>query len=170
MSYNMTFDGVDFHDSTATDAAVHTECVWAGDVQGLTVKNSLFRNCAYFGLFLTHYLGTDPKNVVIENNVFEHTKQWNGQDAPYSMMVAGHITKMDGFTFRNNTFETEVGIEPTNLVNTKMVGNIGVAATLQGRRDVLLQRVVFALVRLDRPRRVERRVRSSRARRRMTSA
>ena len=56
-SYNVTFDGVDFHDSTATDSQVHTECLWAGDVQGLTVKNSLFRNCAYFGLFLTHLPG-----------------------------------------------------------------------------------------------------------------
>ena len=61
MSYNVTFDGVDFHDSTATDSAVHTECLWAGDVQGLTVKNSLFRNCAYFGLFVTHLSGTDAQ-------------------------------------------------------------------------------------------------------------
>ena len=41
---------------------------------------------------LSHLSGTMPKNHVIENNVFEHTKQWNGQDAPYSMMVAGHVT------------------------------------------------------------------------------
>ncbi len=37
-SVNVTFDGVDFHDATATDSQVHTECVWAGDVQGLTIK------------------------------------------------------------------------------------------------------------------------------------
>ncbi len=129
MSYNVTFDGVDFHDATATDASVHTECLWAGDVQGLTVKNSLFRNCAYFGLFITHYLGTEPKNVLIENNIFEHTMQSSGQPAIYSMMVAEHLTRMENFTFRNNTFEAEVALGPSTVINTKMVGNIGVAAS-----------------------------------------
>ena len=131
-SVNITFDGVDFHDATATDSQVHTECVWAGDVQGLTIRNSMFRNCAYFGLFVTHLAGTPPKNHVIENNVFETTKQWNGQAAPYSMMVAEHVKTMDTFTFRNNTFESEVALGSASVVNTKMVGNIGIAATCKG--------------------------------------
>ena len=132
MSYNTTFDGVDFHDSTATDASVHTECLWAGDVQGLTIKNSLFRNCAYFGLFLTHYLGNEPKDILIENTVFEHTKQSSGQDAPYSMMIADYMTRLENYTLRNNTFESEVSIGQGSPVNFKMVGNIGIAASCKG--------------------------------------
>ena len=41
-----------------------------------------------FGLFITHLYGTEPKDVLIENNVFERTFQANGQKAPYAMMVA----------------------------------------------------------------------------------
>ena len=36
---------------------------------------------------------------------------------------------MDTFTFRNNTFESEVALESASVVNSKMVGNIGIAAT-----------------------------------------
>ena len=128
-SQNITFDGVDFHDAIATDPNAHLECVWAGDVQGFTVRNSLFRNCAYFGLFITHLYGTEPKDVLIENNVFERTFQANGQKAPYAMMVADWLSKMENFTFRNNTFETEVALLPDVAQNVRMVGNIGIAST-----------------------------------------
>ncbi len=36
---------------------------------------------------------------------------------------------MDTFTFRNNTFESEVALDTANVVNSKMVGNIGLAST-----------------------------------------
>ena len=39
-SQYITFDGVDFHDAVATDPNAHLECLWAGDVQNLTVRNS----------------------------------------------------------------------------------------------------------------------------------
>ena len=128
-SQHITFDGVDFHDAVATDPDAHLECVWAGDVQYLTVRNSIFRNCAYFGLFITHLYGTQPSNVLIENNVFERTFQSNGQKAPYALMVANWLSKMENFTFRNNTFETEVALQPETAQNVRMVGNIGVAAS-----------------------------------------
>ncbi len=128
-SQHITFDGVDFHDAVATDPNAHLECVWAGDVQHFTVRNSLFRNCAYFGLFITHLYGTEPRDVLIENNVFERTFQSNGQKAPYAMMVANWLSTMQNFTFRNNTFETEVALLPPTGQNVRMVGNIGIAST-----------------------------------------
>ena len=86
-STNLTFDGVEFHDAVATNDTVHMECIWAGGVQGFTVRNSIFRNCAYFDIFFTTLNGPDPKDVLLENNVFEVTKQWNGQNAPYAVNV-----------------------------------------------------------------------------------
>ena len=109
--------------------AVHMECIWAGGVQGFTVRNSIFRNCAYFDIFFTTLNGPDPKDVLLENNVFEVTKQWNGQNAPYAINVANWLTKAENFTFRNNVFGGDVAIQPTTIVNMKLVGNVGAVAS-----------------------------------------
>ena len=128
-STNLTFDGVEFHDAVATNSTVHMECIWAGGVQGFTVRNSIFRNCAYFDIFFTTLNGPDPKDVLLENNVFEVTKQWNGQNAPYAINVANWLSKAENFTFRNNVFGGDVAIQPTSIVNMKMIGNVGAVAS-----------------------------------------
>jgi hypothetical protein len=128
-SSNLTFDGVDFHDAVATNSTVHMECIWAGGVQGFTVRNSIFRNCAYFDIFFTTLNGPDPKNVLLENNVFEVTKQWNGQNAPYAVNVANWLSRAENFTFRNNTFGGDVAIQPTSIVNMRLTGNVGAVAS-----------------------------------------
>ena len=131
-SSNLTFDGVDFHDAVATNSTVHMECIWAGGVQGFTVRNSIFRNCAYFDIFFTTLNGPDPKDVLLENNVFEVTKQSNGQNAPYAVNVANWLEKAENFTFRNNTFGGDVAIQPNTIVNMKLVGNVGAIASCKG--------------------------------------
>ena len=129
-STNVLLDGVDFHDAVATNSSVHMECIWAGGVQGFTVRNSIFRNCAYFDIFFTPpATGRDPRDVLLENNVFEVTKQWNGQNAPYAMNVANWLSRADNFVFRNNTFGGDVAIQPSALSGVRMVGNIGPIAS-----------------------------------------
>lgn len=128
-STNITFDGVVFHDATTTNSQVHMECIWAGGVQSFTVRNSLFYNCAYFNIFLTTLNGANPKNVLLENNIFEKTKQWNGQDAIYSVNVANWVTKVEGFTFRNNVLQQPVAIQPTSITSMKLAGNVGPASS-----------------------------------------
>jgi hypothetical protein len=130
-SYNVTFDGVLFHDATVTDSTVHTECLMANDMQGMVVKNSRFTNCGYFGLMISHLMGDlPPKDVVLENNVFEQTYQWNGQPAPYSMMLTR--VNANNFTFRNNTFVTEPAFDATTWSNgSKFVGNLGLLTECQ---------------------------------------
>jgi hypothetical protein len=124
-SHNVTFDGVEFHDATATRSDVHTECLMANNVQGLTIKNSLFRNCAYFGVLISSCCGGQlpPRDVLIESNVFERTYQWNTQGAPCSMMIGG--VRIENLTFRNNTFQTGLCFSNTIHANTRMVGNLG---------------------------------------------
>jgi len=125
VSYNITFDGVDFHDALVNDSATHTECLMVNDVQGMTIKNSIFRNCGYFGVMISHlFANVGPRDVTLENNVFEHTVQWNGQRAPFSMLV-GPVDAVN-FVFRNNTFETPPTFNQTTFSGTsKMVGNLG---------------------------------------------
>jgi hypothetical protein len=125
MSYNVTFDGVTFHDATVTDSTVHTECLMVNDMQGMTIKNSRFTNCGYFGLMISHLMGElPPRDVTLENNVFEQTYQWNGQPAPYSMLI-GPIDA-NHFVIRNNTFVSEPTFNNTTWSNgSKFVGNLG---------------------------------------------
>jgi hypothetical protein len=125
VSYNVTFDGVDFHDALVNDSAAHTECLMVNDVQGMVIKNSIFRNCGYFGVMISHlFADVGPRDVTLENNVFEHTVQWNGQRAPFSMLV-GPVNAIN-FVFRNNTFETPPTFNQTTFTGTsRMVGNLG---------------------------------------------
>ena len=51
---NFTFDNVVFHDVRVTDPSVHNECVYAIVVPGITVRNSLFHDCATMDLFFTY--------------------------------------------------------------------------------------------------------------------
>jgi hypothetical protein len=75
----IVFDGVYFHDWHAAEAGQHTEClqILAGD--GVTIRNSVFRNCATAdngrgatASLHVSWLGNGPKtsNVLIENNFF----------------------------------------------------------------------------------------------------
>jgi hypothetical protein len=128
-SHDITFDGVDFHDAIATKSDTHQECVMANNVQGLTFRNNLFRNCAYFGILISSCCGGQlpPRDVLIESNVFERTYQWNTQGAPCSMMIGG--VAINNLTFRNNTFQTPLCFSDTRHVNTKFVGNLGAAGS-----------------------------------------
>ena len=131
LSYRITFDGVDFHDAIATREDTHEECLLAVSPQGLTIRNSIFRNCSYFGTLIATCCGgtRDPRDVLIENTIFEQTYQWNREPAPYSMMVSG--IQADNFVFRNNTFQTEPAFNDTTLTNSRMVGNLGPLGSCQ---------------------------------------
>ena len=53
---NILIDGVAFHDFTRNDPNVHTECLQIGAADGLTVRDSTFRNChATANLAITHW-------------------------------------------------------------------------------------------------------------------
>jgi len=123
MSYDVTFDGVLFRDALVSNAEAHSECLMALDVQRLVVRNSRFRNCAYFGLMIAHLFGEGvPTDVTLENNVFGQTHQFGGEPAPYSLMI-GPIPARN-FVIRNNTFESEPAFNNTVFSNSRFVNNI----------------------------------------------
>jgi hypothetical protein len=74
---NILFDGVDFHDWHSVGGE-HTECLQIGGGDGLTIRNSIFRNCGtgngglgatgsiFIGFF--GFGGPVTKNVLLENN------------------------------------------------------------------------------------------------------
>ena len=101
------------------------ECMWAGGVRDFVVRNSIFRNCTYFDIFFTTFQGPDPRDVLLENNVFEETRLWDGQEGYYSVMAANWLSRVENFTFRNNTFGSSVVFQPSAISNVRMQNNLG---------------------------------------------
>jgi len=135
---NFTFDNVIFHDVLVTADEVHNECVYALDVTGMTVRNSHFYNCATMDLFFTYGTWWNPlpppyTDVTIENNVFAHPERENNSGWHYySLYVADTGPNgtggdpMNGWTVRNNTFESDAFVAPDRGSNgTRWVGNVG---------------------------------------------
>jgi hypothetical protein len=123
---NIVFDGVDFHDYTQTaGSTAHVEClqVWAAD--GLTIRNSRFRNCEVFDVFLQKLPGgaaPTPTNIVIENNFM----QCCGSGF-FAIRLADHAgTHWTNVTIRNNSFDKEINPDgAVGYTNVKILGNIG---------------------------------------------
>jgi hypothetical protein len=75
------FDGVYFHDWQTTGAE-HTECLQIGAGDGITIRNSVFKNCgtanggrgATANLHIS-WFGNGPvtRNIVVENNFFHRS-------------------------------------------------------------------------------------------------
>ena len=89
---NILFDGVSFHDWQAASAGQHTECLQILAGNGITIRNSVFRNCATANngrgataSLHVSWLGHGPKtrNILIENNFFyrsgEHVRDPGGR-------------------------------------------------------------------------------------------
>jgi hypothetical protein len=143
-SHGVTFDGVLFHDAAPTDPGQHLECLTISGVQGITVRNSVFRRCGYFGILAGNGLfaggAAGPRDLVLENNVFEVTLCWanaggcppsGGEDsnpntgaAPYSLMFGAD--PFVNVAVRNNVFQTEPSVDKPSYTNARFVGNVGV--------------------------------------------
>ena len=130
---NFTFDNVVFHDVRVTDETVHNECLYAIVVPGLTVRRSLFHQCATMDVFFTYGSWWSPLppaygKVTLENNVFGHTYKDDGTWHYYSVYVANTANAggtLDGWTVRNNTFEIPASAEHAATGGSRWVGNLG---------------------------------------------
>jgi hypothetical protein len=70
---NILFDGTTIHDFVKHNSGAHIDCIGIDDVDGLTIRNSVIRNCEHFSLLF----GTDAstnrgaRNVLLENNFLD---------------------------------------------------------------------------------------------------
>ena len=120
---NVVIDGVDFHDWTRTSTAVHTECLQIAGGVGITVRNSIFRNCAVMDLSITEYNGSGPPtDYTIENNVFGPSVS----GGYYSLQFNSNASALRNILVRNNSSTQEFLIDnaqPT-ITNVRVVANI----------------------------------------------
>jgi hypothetical protein len=124
-----TVDNVVFHDVLVTDSHVHNECVYATGAEGLTIRNSVFINCATMDLFFTNYAGgPDYGNITVENNVFEHSMREDREWHYYSLFVGNtgpSGADLRNWVVRNNTFEIDARVSLTRATGSRWVGNLG---------------------------------------------
>ncbi len=124
-SRRLTYDGILWHDATRDSNAVHMECFYVASVQGLTVRNSRFSNCAVFNVLITRMpTDEDPSDIVFENNVFERSRDVGAASAYYAMGVHSLVT-LDSLVLRNNVWQQPISIG-TAVQSGRAVGNIGV--------------------------------------------
>lgn len=126
-SHRVTYDRVTWHDATRTSEDVHTECLLALGVQGLTIRNSRFTNCAVFDILLSR-IGADPapRDVVIENTVLEASRDVGDKPAFYALMTGED--PLDGLTLRNNTWDLGLALQGP-ITRGEITGNIGRVAS-----------------------------------------
>ena len=135
---NLTIDNVDFHDVVLKTDGVHLECLYAIGVQGLTVRNSTFRDCAVFDILFTYGSWWSPLppaygDITLENNVFGHTEMSNNSGWHYYSVYVGDTgphgangDPLNHWVVRNNTFELPMSISSSGGSNgTRFVGNVG---------------------------------------------
>ena len=96
---NILIDGVRFHDWTRSNDSVHTECLQIAGGVGVTIRNSIFQNCAVLGLSITEYNGSGPPTrYLIENNVFGESI-----GGFFSLHFNSNATALNDILIRNNS-------------------------------------------------------------------
>jgi hypothetical protein len=119
---NILIDGVEFHDWTRSNDSVHTECLQIAGGNGVTIRNSVFRNCAVMDLSITEYNGSGaPRNYLIENNVFG-----SSIGGYYSLQFNSNASALRDILIRNNSGTQEFLIDngqPT-ISNVRVVANV----------------------------------------------
>lgn len=111
---NLTIDGVDVHDATRTSGLDHKECAFFIAIQGLTLRNSHFWNCAVYDTSVAA-IGSDlcPRDILFENNIFEASDDITvgGKDGFYvGVWQNCHPANV---TLRNNTLEQSWQFDPS---------------------------------------------------------
>jgi hypothetical protein len=122
-SRRVTYDRVTWHDATRSDTSIHTECLIALGVQGLTIRNSRFTNCAVLDILLSRIdQDPPPRDIVIENTVLEASRDLGGKPAFFSVQTGAD--PIDGLTLRNNVWGNGVSLQGP-VTRGVITGNIG---------------------------------------------
>lgn len=122
-SHRLIYDRVTWHDATRSDASIHTECLIALGVQGLTIRNSRFTNCAVLDILLSRIdQDPPPRDIVIENTVLEASRELGGKPAYFSVQTGAD--PIDGLTLRNNVWGNGISFQGP-VTRGVITGNIG---------------------------------------------
>jgi hypothetical protein len=141
-------DGVDFHDWTRSGPDVHTECLQIGAGVGITIRNSRFRNCDVFGLFVSYFgPAGPPRKLVIENNFFDR----GGDGGFYSIRFANYPRVWRDVLVRHNSALQPINVDPKpRKVRFRIIGNVAPSRPWECADGVVYRYNVWAGARCDR--------------------
>ena len=115
---NIVLDGVYFHDMTLSPGSnAHVECLQVAEVDGLTIRNSKFTNCAHHSIFISAWWDGMVRNVTLENN-------WGGSvpNGYYGFRVAPYDGHCENVVLRNNSSVMPILIDDCRSV--RMIANV----------------------------------------------
>ena len=98
---DVLIDGARFHDYLRETR--HMECLTLSAADGVTIRNSVFNNCAVFAIFLKEFGESDlVRNVLIENNRFANTLSI-AMSAMIKITTNASLVPCNDVLIRNNT-------------------------------------------------------------------
>jgi len=124
-SKNITLEGVVLHDFLISNPEPHSEClmIWGTETDGVTIRNTIFRNCTDFGLLVK---APGAKNIVIEDSFFDVPMPGNtatsecNPDCPRggnSIRFSGVDNPYPGSRITNNVVNGGIAIDSNAVPN-----------------------------------------------------
>lgn len=107
---NIVVDGALFHDYRIGNPADHFECMFLFGGTNITIRNSTFRNCEFYDVFLQH-AGGPLTGVTLEGNRFG--VPWNGAGVQNRVTAIGFSPRGTPFSnvlLQRNSFEPGTGV------------------------------------------------------------
>ena len=141
-SRDILLDGVRFHDVTRKqNPGGHVQCLFVQSVDGLVIRNSSFRHCDVFDVYVNNIgVGPVPSNMLFENDLFDKA----GDGGFYSLYVRNDPgDTIDGLVVRYSSFLQGPHFDPGSYVHSRVVGNVSPLAPPQCTEGIVFAHNVF---------------------------
>ena len=141
-SRNILIDGVAFHDMTRKKVPNgHVQCLFVQSVDGLVIRNSTFRHCDVFDVYVNNIdVGPVPKNILFQNNLFDKASD----GGYYSLYVRNDPgDTIDGLVVRYNSFLQGPHFDPGAYAHARVIANVSPFTQSQCTRGITFAYNVF---------------------------
>jgi hypothetical protein len=139
---DVLIDHVAFHDVTRkANPSAHVQCLFVQSVDGLVIRNSTFRHCDVFDVFVNNIgVGPVPKNMLFENNLFDKASGGGF----YSLFVRNDAgDRIDGLVVRYNSFLQGPHFDSGSYAHARVVANVSPFASPQCTKGIEFAHNVF---------------------------
>lgn len=107
----VVFDGCQFHGMHQGTVQDHTEGLQIGGVDVLWIKNCRFYDNHVFDMLISSWTPAPIRNVLIENCTFDVTRDANGKEGFYSILISGNSPGSNGI-IRNCRVAQPITVDP----------------------------------------------------------
>jgi Fibronectin type III domain len=127
---DMLIENTLWHHITVSNADVHNECMYVNGGDRSVYRGNRFIGCPTMALFFTNSSdGSAYRDVIVENNVFGHTLDddgdWHSSCAFKIGSGGSNQNTIHGWQVRYNTFETGTCVDDLPGGGSTWIGNLG---------------------------------------------